>query len=281
MANLHALKRRIQVAQNVSKTTRALQMISASKLRKAQDAALSGRPYVEKLTEVSMNLASSIDKENLHEYMKENTSPGKLIIVISPDKGLAGSLVSNLLKEVITNEGKGTAFVAIGKKAESFLVRSGRNVLASFPFGTNLPSFDIVYPLVKIVEEQFLGKKVSKVKIISSKFQSVFTQKAESSDILPVKLPDVKKTDETMIFEPNAQDLLPEILSHFIEMSIYQNILETYASEQAARMIAMKNATDNAKEVISELKLEYNKGRQEKITNEILDIAGATIALSV
>lgn len=280
MANLLALKRRIQVAQNVSKTTRALQMISASKLKKAQDAALSGRPYVEKLTEVSMNLASSIEKEKLHSYMKINSKTETLTIVISPDKGLAGSLISNLFKELINSEEKGTLYIAVGKKAENFLVRSGRNVLASFSFGTNLPSFDIVYPLIKLIDEQFLGGKVGKVRIVSSKFQSVFTQKAESSGILPVSLPHVEKKDETMVFEPNAEYLLPQILSHFLEMSIYQNILETYASEQAARMIAMKNATDNAKDVISELKLEYNKGRQEKITNEILDIAGATIALS-
>ena len=159
------------------------------------------------------------------------------------------------------------------------MVKTGRNVLASFPFGTTLPPFEIVYPLIKIINEQFLGGKVSKVKIISSKFQSIFTQQAQMTDLLPVRIPDVSKKEENMLFEPSAGELLPQILSHFLEMSVYQNILETYASEQAARMFAMKNATDNAKEIIEELKLEYNKGRQEKITNEILDIAGTTIAL--
>lgn len=280
MANLLAIKRRIQVAQNVSKTTRALQMISASKLRRAQEAALSSRPYVEKLTEISMNLASSIEKENLHDYMKGNSASAKLTIVISPDKGLAGSLISNLLKEIINCEEKNILYVAIGKKAENFLVKSGRNVIASFPFGTTLPSFDIVYPVIKIIEEQFLNKKVSEVKIISTKFESIFAQKPRIADLLPVKIPEVVKKNENMLFEPDANTLLPTLLSHFLEMSIYQNIIENYASEQAARMLAMKNATDNAKEVMEELKLEYNKGRQEKITSEILDIAGATIALA-
>lgn len=280
MANLLALRRRIQTAANVSKTTRALQMISASKLKRAQEAAQLGRPYVEKLTEVSMNLASSIEKINLHEYMKENSSTGTLTVVISPDKGLAGSLISNLLKELITQEEKNTVHVAIGKKAENFLVKTGRNVVASFPFGTTLPSFDLVYPVIKIIDEQFLGGKVSKVKILSPKFQSIFTQKPQISDLLPIKIEQTGKKAEDMLFEPSVESLLPQLLSHFLEMSVYQNILETYASEQAARMIAMKNATDNAKEVMGELRLEYNKGRQEKITNEILDISGATIVLS-
>jgi len=279
MANILSLKRRIQTAQNVSKTTRAMQMIAASKLKKAQDAALSSRPYVDKLTEVSMNLSSSVDKENLHRYMKGNHGEYSLVIVISPDKGLAGSLISNILKEVINSEEKNTMYIAIGKKAENFLVRLRKNVIATFPFGTTLPSFDIVFPVIKIIDEQFTLGKVSNVKLLYSKFQSIFYQKPQIIPILPIKLPAEIKRDEKMLFEPNIKSLLPSLLSHFLEMTIYQNILETYASEQAARMIAMKNATDNAKEIIEELKLEYNKGRQEKITNEILDIAGTTIAL--
>ncbi len=280
MANILSLKRRIQVAINVSKTTRAMQMIAASKLKKAQDAALSSRPYVEKLTEVSINLVASVDKDNLHEYMKYNSSTSTLVIVILPDKGLVGSLVSNVLKEIINLQNKNVFYVALGKKAENFLAKTGRNVIATFNFGTTLPSFDIVYPIIKIIDEQFLDGKVSEVRILSSKFQSIFSQKPQFTDLLPIKIPDVSKKEENMLFEPNAKTLLPTLLSHFLEMSVYQNILETYASEQAARMIAMKNATDNAKDIIDELKLEYNKGRQEKITNEILDIAGATLALS-
>lgn len=279
MANILSLKRRIQVATNVSKTTRAMQMIAASKLKRAQDAALSSRPYVEKLTEVSMNLAASVDKESLHEYMKTNDSNSHLVIVISPDKGLAGSLISNIIKEVIRIEEKNMIFIAIGKKAENYLVKLGKNVIASFPFGTTLPLFDIVFPIIKLIDEEFLGKKVSKVSVLSSKFQSIFFQKPQITEILPVRV-DLEKKKSDMLFEPSTETLLPSLLSHFLEMNIYQNILETYASEQAARMIAMKNATDNAKEIIEELKLEYNKGRQEKITNEILDIAGTTLALA-
>lgn len=280
MANIISLKRRIQTAQNVSKTTRAMQMIAASKLKRAQESALMARPYVEKLTVISQNLASKVDQDNIHPYMIGNKSNKKLTIVISPDKGLCGSLVTNLIKEVITTESKDTSYIAVGKKIEHSLSKLSNETIASFPFGTTLPSFDAVYPILQIVDDYFLNGKVSEVSIVYANFQSIFTQKAVSETLLPVNLEKNENKSADMIFEPNAAELLPSILRHFLEMSIYQKILENYASEQASRMIAMKNATDNANEIVDELKLEYNKGRQEKITNEILDIGGATFALS-
>ncbi|HKC14649.1 MAG TPA: ATP synthase F1 subunit gamma [Patescibacteria group bacterium] len=281
MANILLLKRRIQTAQNVSKTTRAMQMIAASKLKKAQQAALMARPYVEKLTELSQNLASKVEKDNMHPYMVGNDSNKSLTLVISPDKGLCGSLNTNIAKEVLHVETKNESYIAFGKKMESSLNKWGKEITASFPFGNTLPSFDVVYPILQIIDDYFLNKKVSKVSIVYAKFESIFSQKAMVTNLLPIELPNIdKKSAEDMLFEPNVQNLLPSILRHFLEMTIYQNILETYASEQGAKMIAMKNATDNAKEMIEELKLEYNKGRQEKITNEILDIGGATFALN-
>lgn len=280
MANILAVKRRIQTAQNVSKTTRAMQMIAASKLKRAQNAATLARPYVHKLTEVSQNLASKIDKDNLHAYMKGSKEGKYLVIVLSPDKGFCGGLVSNLLRQTLSFDKKDCFFIAVGKKAEMGLSALGANIVASFPFGTTLPSFDMVYPIQKIVDEYFLQNKVSKVFLLSTKFISIFSQKPSTTTLLPVVIPAEKLSENVMLFEPNLEELLPSILSHYLEMVIYQNILETYASEQAARMIAMKNATDNARDIVEELKLEYNKGRQEKITNEILDIGGATFALS-
>lgn len=280
MANLLAIKRRIQTAQNVSKTTKALQMISASKLKRAQESALMAKPYVEKLTALSQNLAGRVEKDSLHPYMQQNLSNRRLTIVISPDKGLCGGLITNLAREVLLNENKNDTYIAFGKKLENNLTRMGKEIIASFTFGTTLPSFDLVYPILQIIDEYFLGKKVSGVSIIYANFQSVFNQKAVLEQILPITLESLSKSNETTLFEPSKEELLPEILRHYLEMTIYQKILETYASEQASRMIAMKNATDNANDVIKELKLEYNKGRQEKITNEILDIGGATFALN-
>jgi F-type H+-transporting ATPase subunit gamma len=281
MASIIALKRRIQVAQNVSKTTRAMQMIAASKLKRAQDAALLSRPYVEKLTEMTLNTASRVEKENLHDYMKEKNGDKNLILVISPDKGLAGSLVSNLTREMINTKTKDTVFITVGRKADLASAKLGNEIIGSFPFGTTLPSFGLVYPILQLIDENFLKGKVSKVQILTTKFISIFTQKPALVDLLPVKLNMENKSESQMLFEPNLEELLPNLLRHYVEMTVYQNILESYASEQAARMIAMKNATDNAKELVQELRLEYNKGRQEKITNEILDISSATFAFAV
>ncbi len=281
MANLLLVKRRIQTAQNVSKTTKALQMIAASKLKRAQEAALMTRPYVEKLTNLSRNLTSRIEKDNFHPYMVNNKSNKMLTLVISPDKGLAGSLITNLAKEVVNSESKNSQYIVLGKKMELALRRLDKEIIASFPFGTTLPTFDMVYSILQIIDDYFLNKKISEVSIIYAKFESVFTQRASTTDLLPIKIEEKEqKSSENTLFEPSVDELLPSILRHFLEMTIYQNILETYASEQASRMIAMKNATDNADEIIDELKLEYNKGRQEKITNEILDMGGATFALN-
>ena len=281
MATLLTLKRRIKTTGNVSKTTKAMQMISASRLKKAQNAAESSKAYVQKLDSISKNLAQKIEKEQMHEYQKTNTETNaKLLIVISPDKGLCGGLVTNLLREVLRYSSTGKIYyITIGKKAESTVASLNKDVIASFPFGTTLPEFDAVYPIAKIINEYFLGRKVAEVKILSTKFTSVFTQNPGLSNLLPVTLDAETKLEDTStmtIFEPNVQELLPDLLQHYLEMVIYQSLLESYASEQASRMIAMKNATDNALDMISELQLEYNKSRQEKITNELLDIGGGS-----
>lgn len=278
MATLLTLKRRIKTAKNVSKTTKAMQMISASKLKKAQGAAVSSKPYVEKLENLSKNLSEKTDKDNLHEYMKTPSSKSKLLIIISPDKGLSGGLVTNLIREVYKYSSSDKIYyITIGKKAEIAVSLLNKEIIASFPFGATLPQFDNVYPIARLINEYFLGNKVSEVKILSTKFSSVFTQTPELKQILPIKLEsDIKTENLPTVFEPSISELLPDLLQHYLEMLIYQGFLESYASEQAARMIAMKNATDNALDIISELQLEYNKTRQEKITNELLDIGGGS-----
>ena len=301
MANLLSLRRRIRAAQNVSKTTRAMQMIAISKLKKAQNATLSGRPYVEKLSAISQNLSSKLDDKYIHEYMKKPESASKnLVLVFSPDKGLCGSLNSNLIREIVSfdSRNKDSVYLTVGKKTESTIVNLKKELIASFKFGTTLPSFDMVLPIVKIIDEYFLSKKVGNVKIMSTSFLSVFSQKPKITDILPIEFPkpsslpaspastrgvpnrgepggEKSESSPFTLFEPTPQVLLPSLLRHFLEMTIYQQMLESFASEQGARMVAMQNATDNALEIIQDLKLEYNKGRQEKITNEILDIGGA------
>ena len=285
MANILSIKRRMQTAQNVSKTTRAMQMIAASKLKRAQERAFSSRYYVEKLTSVTKNLSERVSEEEKSEYMKiKSGSEKKLLIVISPDKGLCGGLITNLTKELLADntDSNQKEYVVIGKKLEKTVSRLGKDIIAFFEFGTILPSFDVIYPIAKIIDDEFLSGKVSEVKILYSHFMTVFTQVPKVSTLLPIKIeesPTDKKDQNSMLFEPAPKEILPTILRHYLEMSLYQFILESYASEQAARMVAMKNATENAQEIIDYLRLEYNKQRQEKITNEILDIGSAATAM--
>lgn len=278
MASLLSLRRRIMAAQNVSKTTRAMQMIAASKLKRAQNAALSARAYAEKLTSLSQNLTSSVEETNIHPYINTKLKVEKsLVIIIAPDKGLCGGLITNLMKEFIMLQSKDVDFeyLIIGRKIESKITHlSDGQLIASFSIGTTIPTFDMVYPVTRIIDEHFIGNRVGSVKILYSSFVSIFTQTPKIETLLPITIQQEKKTVlDPYIFEPSLNVLLPSILRHYLEMSIYRILLESFACEQASRMIAMQNATTNAKEVIEELRLEYNKSRQAKITNEILDIS--------
>ncbi len=281
MATTLDLRRRIRSAQNISKTTRAMQMIAASKLRRAQEAAVASRPYVTELMALSKSLAPKDAKaDTLHPYMVSKKATGKtLYVFIGPDKGLCGGLITNLIRELLKVRHENASFVTVGKKLEN-VGASTKNLIASFPFGTTLPKFGQVLPIVDIINEQFLGGKVDTVKIISTKFQSVFSQTPQLIDLLPVKLEtseDIKELD--VLFEPSKEALLPALLKRYLEMTVYQSFLESYASYNAAQMIAMQNATNNAKDIVNELQLLYNKARQEKITKEILDISSASVAL--
>ena len=287
MASTILIKRRIQTASNVSKTTRAMQMIATSKLKKAQNATTSSRPYVEKLMGLSKTLTDKLEEDDLNEYMIEPKDINDtLLLVFSPDKGLCGGLITNLARELI-NQNKEIPkikYVTVGKKIENTTARLGKEILASFNFGTTLPIFDIVYPMAKIIDDYFLNKKVSNVKVLYTHFLTVFSQAPRVETILPIKIQETdegsRESSQSTLFEPSPKEILPSLLRHYLEMVLYQYLLESYASEQAARMIAMKGATDNAEEIIDYLKLEYNKQRQEKITNEILDIGSAATAFA-
>jgi F-type H+-transporting ATPase subunit gamma len=279
MATLLSLKRRIKAAQNVSKTTKAMQMIAASKLKRAQEAALTSRPYVTKLTELTQAVTLQTADAHKHPYMILNSeAKGTLLIAIAPDKGLCGGLITNLIKEFFTNvrASEETTLIVMGKKIESQAVRVNKDIIASFNFGTKLPPFSSVFPIIRLINDYYLTGKVQSVKVLYTDFDNLFTQRPKAVQLLPIALPDAEtvKTDELTLYEPSLSELVPSLLTHYLEMSLYQLLLESFLSEQAARMIAMQNATNNAKDIIEELKLEYNKTRQSKITSELLDIVG-------
>lgn len=282
MANTLLLKRRIKTAQNVSKTTKAMQMIAASKLKRAKDAALASRPYVKKLSILAKNLTRKLPSDQLNIYMKENGSKKTLLIILSPDKGLCGGLITNLLREYMQfSNDENYSLITVGKKIEHQAAKSKNSLLASFPVGNTLPSFGMVLPMQKIIDEEFLSGKAGSVKILYSNFVNVFTQIPVIVPLLPVKLTDEKQLQGEvpfLLYEPHPKEMLPELLKHYLETNLYHYLLESHLSEQAARMLAMQNATDNARDIITQLTLDYNKARQEKITNEILDISSGGAA---
>jgi F-type H+-transporting ATPase subunit gamma len=280
MANILSLKRRIQAAKNVSKTTKAMQMIAASKLKRAQEAVTATRPYVQKISDMTANIMQATPETYTHPYLAQRTTTGKtLLIIISPDKGLSGSLISNLIREFLRyqKDAPETAYIVVGKKLEGQVVNLKKEILAAFAFGLNLPTFDMVYPLVKLIDDYYTTGKVDSVKILTTEFTSVFTQKPRIVEILPIPLTKTEEPAEKnfYLYEPDPATLLNTLLKHYVEMTVYQQLVEAFVSEQAAKMMAMQNATTNANDIIEDLQLEYNKTRQAKITSEILDITGA------
>ena len=287
MATILTLKRRIQAAKNVSKTTKAMQMIAASKLKRAQEAAISTRPYVNALDSLTKKVISSIDTDsNDNPYLETRSGTGNtLLIILAPDKGLCGGLISGLIHKYVqykkTDE-KNIYTITVGKKVEGNIARlSEGKVIASFNFGTTTPTIDIIQPIMKIVNEYYLSGKVDSVVVLYAHFRSFFSQVPTIATLLPISLSvemTAKSSSSLYFFEPNAEDILPVLILHHIEMSLYHFFLESFVSEQASRMIAMQNATNNAKDVIEDLRLEHNKTRQAKITSELLDITGARMA---
>jgi F-type H+-transporting ATPase subunit gamma len=283
MANILSLTRRIKAAQNVSKTTKALQMISASKMKRAQTAVHAARPYVQKLNDISTTLQAGMKENITHPYLyQRNTSGKSLLLVMSPDKGLCGSLITNLIREFLQYkkiEESDISYVVIGKKLEGRIVKVSQEIIASFPFGSTLPEFSMIYPLVKIIDEYYETNKVDSVKILMTEYRGVFNQTPKVQTILPIQLPDNQEDLENTFttYEPDREKILSSLLKHYLQMSLYLALLESFVSEQAARMMAMQNATNNARDIIDDLQLEYNKTRQAKITNEILDMGSSAI----
>lgn len=288
-ANIRLLRRRIKTAKNISQITKAMEMVAASKVRRAQEQTLAGKPYAAKLGSIVQNLIGKID-DGSHAYLRERENGKILILLFSSDKGLAGSLNTNMLREYFAFARQHTdcEVITIGKKLEKAVVRHGGILLADFPFGRVLPSFESILPVASLVVEGFISGTYREVVILYTQFLSIGRQKTIVSKLLPIQKEKIVeqgsavKRQEMALpykFEPNASELLTFLMPHYLEMTLYQVFLESYASEQAARMIAMHMASENAKDVIWDLSLTYNKARQERITNELLDITGASLGV--
>lgn len=284
MASQRDIRRRIGAVKNIKQITRAMQFVAASKLKRAQDATLASRPYSEKLDEVLADLAAVLGADD-HPLLAERAEGGKrLLILITTDRGLAGPLNTNTIRFVsreITEDTGDLTVVTVGRKGRDAMRRAGVPMEAHFAGFGDRPSFADVIPLARLITDDYLAGKYAVVDIIYSRFVSTLTQRPESFRLLPVEPAsdaDAGIPGNQFIFEPNAATVLEQLLPRYVATRLFQAVLESKASEESSRMVAMKNATENAEELIEDLTLSYNKVRQSNITREMIEIASGANA---
>ncbi len=283
MPDIRKVRRRIRGVRNISKITRAMEMIAASKMRKAQERGLQGRPYSQKIEQVIAALAALPDIGLQHPLLQRRPVKKIAVVHITPDRGLCGGLNANLNRRLagfILEQKVPVEVVAVGRKGREFVTRASCSMCAEFIGLGDQPRFLDILPISRIVIEEYTAGKIDDVYISYAQFVSTMVQKPAMKQLLPVhpaKIPRAENVD--YIYEPGATSVLGGLLPRFVEMEIYHAILESIASEQSARMVAMRNATDSANELIGDLTLLYNKARQEAITRDLLDIIGGVVAL--
>ncbi|MEM6822437.1 MAG: ATP synthase F1 subunit gamma [Verrucomicrobiota bacterium] len=296
MPSTRDIRRRIKSVKNTSQITKAMQMVAASKMRHAQDAALRGRPYAEGMNRVLKSLAHRAEdiKHPLWDSGHTGDAENPCVLVISTDKGLCGGLNTNLFREV-SKLPKETKFVTIGRRAKRFVAKTGGDLIADFPL-MEKPSFQQTKAVSKFLIEQFAAGEVDAVSVLYTEFINTLVQKPQLTQVLPIQeltgfetaMSSEEEEKEKVkdltgeldyIYEPSAEAVLNELFPAYVHFEVYHMMLEAQASEHSARMVAMKNATENAKNLVADLTLEYNKARQTAITNEILEISAAQLAM--
>jgi F-type H+-transporting ATPase subunit gamma len=292
MPSTRDIRRRIRSVKNTAQITKAMQMVASSKMRRAQRAALAGRPYASMLNQVLGNVAFHAG-DFTHPLMEQREVRKRCILLVSTDKGLCGALNANLMREAAKADKDSTVFITAGRKAAQFIARTRRKLIAEFTY-KDAPLFSEARAISKTAQEMFLNGEVDTVEVLFTRFVSTLTQQPDLRLLLPVGelkplvagIPQsTDKPQELMhgatefLFEPGVDQVLGALLPHSLNFQVYQILLEAKASEQSARMVAMKNATDNAHQLIKDLTLDYNKMRQAAITNELLEISTAAMAL--
>jgi len=283
MADIRKVRRRIKGVTNIAKITKAMEMIAATKMRRAQERGLAGRPYSEKIQQVIADLAA-LPEMGLHPLLQRRSVSKIAIVHITPDRGLCGGLNANINRRTagfILEQGAPVTLINVGRKGRDFMVRHGRDILAEFTQLGDRPSLLDTLPISHIVIDDYSNGIIDLVYLSYAKFVSTIVQKPVLEQLLPVEPAVIPKAQNVeYIYEPDPGAVLGQLLPRFVEMQVYHAILESIASEQSARMVAMRNATDNANELIGDLTLLYNKARQEAITKELLDISGGAAALA-
>jgi F-type H+-transporting ATPase subunit gamma len=282
MASQREIRRRIRAVGNIKQITRAQQFIAASKLKRAQEATLAARPYSEKIDEVLADLATVLTGED-HPLLSQERSGDRLIVLVTTDRGFAGSLNANsirfALKEIVDGGG-GARVVTVGRKGREAIRRAALPLVAHFDGYGDRPQFGDITPLARLVTDEFLSGTTARVEIVHSRFLSTLSQRPVLERLLPI---DPSEDTEGIpghqfIFEPDPGAVLQHLLPRYVATRLYQAILENKASEESSRMVAMKNATENAEQLIDEYTLAYNKVRQANITREMIEIASGANA---
>ncbi|HET7092858.1 MAG TPA: F0F1 ATP synthase subunit gamma [Thermomicrobiales bacterium] len=286
MANAREIRRRIRSVDNMSQITRAMEMVSAAKMRRAQQRVVASRPYSERLEAMIADLSSlSVDAEQLKEFplLEEREVKRAAVILITPDRGLTGALNLNVIRRashyILTDAGVPVVVIAAGKKGRDFMVRTRQDVVAEFTGLGDKVTLDDIRPIADVAVDDFVSGKVDAVYLVYAQFINTLVQHPEMRQILPIVKPQQSGVYTDYIFEPSPEAVLRNLLPRYVEVQIYQAMLESIASEHSARMVAMRNATENAKELVSDLTLSANKARQAQITREVSEIAAGANAL--
>ncbi|NOZ00171.1 MAG: ATP synthase F1 subunit gamma [Chloroflexi bacterium] len=294
MASARDMRLRIRSVKNISQVTRALEAVSASKVRKAIKAVMGTRPYATKAWQVLIHVAGQPGRTSLHPLLTERADvKNALVVVVSGDRGLAGAYNTNIIRftlQQFDDYKVPVRYITVGRKGRDLLMRRRKDVIAEFSGLPAAPSFMDVSAIGRMAVDEFLQGKVDEVYLVYTDFVTMATQKPVMKKLLPLEVDSGEervvtfahkhKTPAAYIYEPAEDEILDEIIPRFTALQVYQAVLESLASEHAARMVAMRNATDNAIELVAALQLAYNKVRQQTITNDILDIAGGAEALA-
>ncbi|MBJ7395730.1 MAG: ATP synthase F1 subunit gamma [Akkermansiaceae bacterium] len=280
MANLRDIRRRIKSVKNTAQITRAMQLVAAAKMKKAQDQAMAGRDYSKQLNGVLQDISEGFSDAS-HALLEKRTGDRELVLIISTDKGLCGAVNTNLARVVRGQTSASADYVTVGRKLRVMMEKLGRNVIADFSVKDPVP-FGDARAIATLLSKEFLANNYDKVTVAYTRFVNTMSQQPEVVQLLPVVPPtahgDATHTND-FLFEPSPNDVLSAILPLYINFLVFQALVEARASEHSARMVAMKSATDNAKKFIKELTLEYNKLRQGAITSELLEITTAMKAM--
>ena len=287
MPSLRDIRRRIRSIKNTAQITKAMEMVAASRMRRAQQRVMSARPYSETMRSLIQELALSVGGSagaELHPLLVQRPIDTVGIVLFTTNRGLCGGLNTNVLRrgsELMLEQTHPLELMTVGRKGQDFMSRRGHKLLGTFTGISDSPSYNDIIPVARVILDSYNAGVMDRCYLVYPQFVSTLTQRPQVEQLLPLQPTSAVETKPLdYIFEPDPSAILEHLMPRFIEVQIYQALLETQASEQSARMIAMRNATDNATEIVDSLTLTYNKARQAAITREVTEIASAAEAMA-